>query len=130
MIEVDVVTPGKQLVRGARVNALKLPASTGEMEVLPGHVSLITLLGTGTLSFVQDHSERKFAVSYGFAEIHQDRVLIMAETCEEAGQIDVDRARRAERLATERLAGTLSREEFAKYERKLRRALIREKTHG
>lgn len=129
MIEVDIVTPHKQFIRGAQVNALKLPAAKGEIMVLPGHTEMITLLGTGILSFAQDGAEKKFAISYGYAEISNDRVLVMAETCELANQIDLERAQKAQNRAEAALSGLLTREEFVKYERKLQRALIRQKAN-
>jgi len=33
------------------------------------------------------------AISAGFAEVQPDRVIVLAETCERADEIDVDRAR-------------------------------------
>lgn len=126
MIEVDIVTPTRQLVRGAKANAVVLPATDGEIEILPMHRDLLTSLGTGILTIVEDGRERKFAISYGFAEIRNDKVIVLAETAEESIEIDADRANRSRKRAEEILGGVLTREEFAKQERKLQRALIRQ----
>ena len=128
MIELDVATPSRQVLQGVKINSIKLPAYLGEMEVLPGHTELLTLLGTGVMSFNTDGQTQNFAISYGFAEISQDRILVLAETCEEAGEIDLDRAKKAQTRAEEALSSTLTRKEFSKFEHKLQRALIRQQT--
>jgi F-type H+-transporting ATPase subunit epsilon len=125
MIHVDVVTPTRKLVDGAKVSELRLPSVKGELQVLPGHTELLTLLGTGILAFHQGGKERKFSVSLGFAEIRDDRVLVLAETCEEATDIDKNRAVAAKEKAEEELTGTLTPERFRKYEMKLQRAVTR-----
>ena len=126
MIEVDIVTPTKKLVEAAKVNAVRMPGVKGELLVLPGHSELLTLLGTGLIGFVMDGTERKFAVSHGFAEVRNDKVLILAETCEEGKDIDVIRAKKAQKVAEEALSAVLTRENFRKYELKMQRSVVRQ----
>jgi F-type H+-transporting ATPase subunit epsilon len=126
MIEVDIVTPTRQLVKSVKAAFVTLPATKGEMQVLPGHRDLLTSLTTGVLSLQEDGRERKFAISYGFAEIRNDKVIVLAETAEESTEIDRERATRSRKRAEEILGGVLTREEFGKQERKLQRALIRQ----
>lgn len=125
-IELDLVTPSRRIVVGAHVASVKMPAADGEIEILPGHTELITLLGTGSLEFTQDGSTRRFAVSYGFAEVRNNRVLVLAETCEEAKDIDKNRAKEALKRAEHALAGALTEAEFDKQERKRNRAVVRQ----
>jgi F-type H+-transporting ATPase subunit epsilon len=127
----DVVTPTRKLLEGVVVPWVKMPGAEGELEVLPGHVDLMTVLGTGELAFPTDGGgTRRFAISYGFAEVQNDRVIVLAETCEEAASIDRARAARAESKAKEQLAGTLSPDEFKKYQLKLQRAILRQRVSG
>lgn len=124
----DVVTPTRKLLETVVVPWVKLPGAEGEIEVLPGHVDLMTVLGTGELSFATDGAGlRRFAISYGFAEVQGDRVMVLAETCEEAASIDRARAAKAESKAREQLNGTLSPEHFSKYQLKLQRAVLRQR---
>ena len=123
---VDIVTPSKRVLAGAKVETLVIPSGDGEIMVLPGHADLLTLLGTGVLKLVGDGTTRQFVVSYGFAEISKDRVTILAETCEESGDIDRVRAVNAQKKAEEALAHTLSDENYRKYQLKLQRALVRQ----
>lgn len=126
MIEVDIVTPTRQIAHGVKANVVTLPAEDGEIQILPNHRDLLTSLNTGILTIVADGTERKFAISYGFAEIHNDKVIVLAETAEESTEIDKERAARSRKRAEELLSGVLSPEDFAKQERKLQRAIIRQ----
>ncbi|MBI1862239.1 MAG: ATP synthase F1 subunit epsilon [Deltaproteobacteria bacterium] len=126
MITVDVVTPTRRLVDGVKVDALKVPAYRGELTILPGHTELLTLLNTGVMSFTQDGRERKFAVSFGFLDVRGDKAIVLAETCEEASDIDADRAKAAQKKAEEALAAALTDDKFKKYQLKLQRAVIRQ----
>lgn len=76
---------------------MKLPGVKGELQVLEGHTELLTLLKAGPLTLVQDGRERKFSVSYGFAEIRNNKVLVLADTVEEATTIDKKRAEAAQK---------------------------------
>lgn len=127
MIRLDIVTPTKKLVEGAKADWVKIPGHRGELEILPGHRELLTLLSTGPLTFVLDGRERKFAISYGFAEVRNNRVLVMAETAEEATAVDKLRAQAAKKRAEEKLVqGVLNEHEFKKQQMKLQRAIVRQ----
>ena len=125
-----MVTPSRRIVVGAHVGNVKLPVSDGQIQILPGHTELVTLLGTGMLEFVEDGQDRRFAVSYGFVEIRKNRVLVLAETCEEAKDIDKNRAKEALKRAEQALGGSLTEAEFQKQEHKRDRALVRSTIAG
>ena len=127
MINVDIVTPNKRLVEGAKAVSVKVPAVVGETEILPGHTELLTLLETGVVTLQLDGTQRNFAISQGFAEVHDDRVLILAETAEESKDIDRERAKRAQKKAEEVLQSVLSDEHFKKYQLKVQRAIVRQR---
>ncbi len=126
MLEVDIVTPTRRLVVGAHTPAAYLPGTNGLLKILPGHADLLTTLGAGILSFAEDGVEKKYAVSYGFAEVKNNKVTVLAETCEPAEEVDVERAQKAQQKAEEALHGTLTQEQFEKYQLKVQRALIRQ----
>jgi len=127
VIKVDIVTPTKKLVEGAKADWVKFPGFKGELEILPGHRELLTTLTTGVMSFVQNGKERKFAISYGFAEVRHDRVLVLAETAEEGTGVDKVRAQAAKKRAEEKLVqGVLTEDEFKKHQMKLQRVIIRQ----
>ncbi|MFM8312904.1 MAG: ATP synthase F1 subunit epsilon [Deltaproteobacteria bacterium] len=126
MLKIDIVTPTRKLVDGAPADSVKLPGAKGELQVLDGHTDLLTLLSTGPLVFVKDGKERKFSVSYGFAEIRNNKVLVLADTVEESKDIDKARAQAAQKRAEQALMGTLSESDFKKQQLKLERALVRQ----
>ncbi|MBM4304288.1 MAG: ATP synthase F1 subunit epsilon [Deltaproteobacteria bacterium] len=126
MLKLDIVTPTKKLVEGATADNIKLPGAKGELEILDGHTDLLTLLKTGPLVFTKDGRERKFAISYGFAEIRNNKVLVLADTVEESKDVDKARAQTAQKRAEQALIGILSDPDFRKQQLKLERALVRQ----
>ncbi len=127
MLKIDIVTPIKKLVDGASAESVKLPGTKGEIEILEGHTELLTLLKTGPLTFVKEGKERKFSVTYGFAEVRDNKVLVLADTVEESTEIDKTRAQSAQKKAEQALMGTLSESDFNKQQLKLERAIVRQR---
>jgi len=130
MITLDIVTPYRTVLTGMRVPSVKIPAGKGEIEVLPGHRELLSTLDIGPLAFHDEGRDRKFAISYGFVEIRNDRVLVLSETCEESHEIDTARAKTAQTKSEEMLTSTLTDKEFRKYHLKLRRSISRQGVSG
>ncbi len=130
MIEVDIVTPSRRILEGARVERVTLPTASGAVTVLPGHTELVTLLSTGVLTLPSTGGERRFVVSYGFSIVRKDKVIVLAETCEEAGEVDAARAKEAQKRAEKALGGVLTESELRKQQLKLQRALIRQQVIG
>jgi F-type H+-transporting ATPase subunit epsilon len=76
-LQVRVITPKKVLVNEEGVTALSLPSVDGELGILPGHRSLLTAVGSGTLVIEKGSSARQeHQIHGGTAEIHPDRVRI------------------------------------------------------
>ncbi len=126
MIEVDIVTPSRRIIEGLKVDKVTLPTASGDITVLPGHTELVTLLSTGVLSFPGTSEARKFAVSYGFSIVRKDKVIVLAETCEESAEIDLSRAKEAQKRAELALNGVLTEADLRKQRLKLERALVRQ----
>ncbi|MSP18245.1 MAG: ATP synthase F1 subunit epsilon [Bdellovibrionales bacterium] len=126
MLKIDIVTPTKKLLDSASAESVKLPGVKGELQILEGHTELLTLLKAGPLTLVQDGRERKFSISYGFAEIRNNKVLVLADTVEESTTIDKKRAEAAQKKAEQALLGVLSEIDFKKQQLKLERALVRQ----
>lgn len=126
MIQLDIVIPTKKIIEATGVTDVRLPAVKGEIGILPGHTELLTILTAGVLAFKHDGRERKFAVSHGFAQLRKDKIIVLAETCEESTDIDIARAKVAQKKAEETLTGSLTEENFRKYQLKLQRAVIRQ----
>ncbi len=126
MIEVDIVTPARRILENVKVERITLPTQSGTITVLPGHTDLVTILSTGVMSFPTAAAERKFAVSYGFSIVRKNKVIVLAETCEEAGEIDQSRAKSAQKKAEQALSTSLDEKQMRKYQLKLERAITRQ----
>jgi len=93
-IDLQIVTPERFVLREA-VQSVELPGKEGYMGILPGHAPLLSELGAGTLSYLKGSHTEFFAVINGFVEVLPGRVIVLADACERAAEIDVARARSA-----------------------------------
>ncbi len=129
-ILLELVTP-ERLVLREWVDEIVAPGYEGEFGVLPGHTPYLVLLSVGRLSYRKGKEIYSCAISGGFAEVLQDRVIVLAETAEMASEIDVERARRAYERAEKRLKEiTLDDEEYAHVLAAWKRALTRIEVGG
>lgn len=102
-LNLDVFTPEKEAVKSVEVEGVIIPGELGQMNVLPGHVSLVTNLKPGTFAY-REQGEWKWAVlSGGFAQVGEGKVTVLAETMELATEIDKARAENALKRAEESL---------------------------
>jgi F-type H+-transporting ATPase subunit epsilon len=122
-LTLEVVTPYGSVL-SEEVNEVVAPGSEGEFGVLPGHVPFVTTLKIGILTYKQNGSVRYVFVNSGYAEVYEDRVLILADSAERAEDIDVERAKAAMKRAEERLKKQ-ENIDFARAQASLQRALTR-----
>jgi F-type H+-transporting ATPase subunit epsilon len=102
-IELEVVTPERQLVKES-VTEAQIPAKEGYIGVLPGHAPLLSLLGSGVLTYTPQSGTRKvLAIHGGFVEVLPGHISVLANLAERAEEIDIEKARVALKQATERL---------------------------
>ncbi|KAJ6328324.1 hypothetical protein OIU77_010087 [Salix suchowensis] len=88
-LTVNFVLPYASEISGKEVDMVIIPASTGQMGVLPGHVSTITELKPGVLSVHEGNEVKKYFVSSGFAFIHANSIAdIVAIEAAPLDQID------------------------------------------
>ena len=98
--------------------------------ILPGHPPLTTELGIGEISYREDGESDALAVAWGFAEVLPDRVTILAETAEHAGEIDVRRAEQAKKRAEQWLTSGDPSVDCVRAQHALTRAVTRLKVAG
>lgn len=128
----EVVTP-ERLIVSDEVTELMAPGSEGYFGVLPGHIPFITTLKIGELTYWKGKDERHLAVTWGYAEVRGDKVIVLAETAERAEEIDAERAQRARDRAEARLREWGSGDEridFARAQVAMQRALTRLEVAG
>lgn len=130
-LQLEVVIPQKQIVTEEGIDSVTLPGSEGELGILPEHIPLMTTLDSGVLIYQKGNQNRALAIHWGYAQVENNRVTVLAELAEKADEIDVNRAQVAEKRAEETLRGRFGAEEAElqrqlKYESKLKRALVRQ----
>ena len=97
----------------------------GQLGILPHHAPLMTMLQPGDLLIKKDNEEHYLAISGGFLEVRPDKVIILADACERAEEIDIERAEAARRRADEILKTRPPDVDTAAAEAALRRSLAR-----
>lgn len=107
------------------VNEVVVWGIEGQLGILPHHAPLMTMLQPGDLLIKKDNEEHYLAISGGFLEVRPDKVIILADACERAEEIDIERAEAARRRADEILKTRPPDVDTAAAEAALRRSLAR-----
>ena len=110
-LTLELATPTR-LVVTAEVDEVVIPGSMGYFGVLPGHAPLLATLGIGELTYRIGRDEYHVAMSGGFAEVRNDKVIILADVAETPADIDRTRAERARDRAEARVSGRATQEEI------------------
>ena len=129
-LKLEMVTPYKQVL-SEEVDEIVMPGQMGELGILPGHTPLLTTLKVGEFSYRKGGSSFHVAVNWGYVEVEDDTVIVLAETAEPADDIDMARAKAALGRAEDALK-KLSPEDkdYRAMEAALERALIRIQVAG
>ena len=99
-LHLTIVTRERKIVE-TDVDEVELPASDGEIGILPGHTPLLALLRIGQMRYRAGTTVMRLVLSWGFAEVLPDRVIVLAERGVLASEID-PAAAEAERIAAEK----------------------------
>src|SRR4030043_1913163 len=125
----EIVT-AERMVYSDDVTALIAWGVEGQLGILPHHAPLMTMLQPGDLLIRKDKEEEVLAVSGGFIEVRPDKVIILADACERADEIDIARAEEAKKRAQETMKAAPLTADAAMAEASLRRSLARLKVAG
>jgi F-type H+-transporting ATPase subunit epsilon len=90
----DIVTPYGHVFT-EEVDEVIASGSEGEFGVLPNHISFLTTLRVGMLTYKKGTETGHFFVSWGYAEVGPDKVTILADSAEKSEDIDIARAQEA-----------------------------------
>jgi F-type H+-transporting ATPase subunit epsilon len=124
-LTLEIATP-MRLAVSEQVDEVVAPGVEGYFGVLPGHAPFLTTLGIGELTYRVGREEHHLALVGGFAEVRNDKVIVLADAAERPEEIDRARAERARERAERRLSGRAPDEvDFARAQAALMRALMR-----
>jgi F-type H+-transporting ATPase subunit epsilon len=89
---VNLVTP-KGVVAHTDTDALAVPGELGALEILPGHVAMLTALKPGVL-VIGEKSPARYAVGAGYLRVDPTNAIeVLVEKAIPAKEIDLDAAR-------------------------------------
>jgi F-type H+-transporting ATPase subunit epsilon len=128
-INLEVVTPERIVFQG-EVDFISAPGTEGRLGILPEHAPLMTGLKVGQINIKQGKNEIKMAVSGGFLETKDSKIVILADSAETAEQIDVDRAKAAKDRAEKRLSAANQEIDITRAELALNKSLNRLRVRG
>ena len=129
-LTLEIATP-LRLAVAETVDEVVAPGIEGYFGVLPGHAPFLTTLGIGEVMYRAGRDERYLAVAGGFAEVRNDKVIVLADTAERPEEIDRARAEQARERAEQRLSGRSQDDvDFARAAAALARALARLQVAG
>jgi F-type H+-transporting ATPase subunit epsilon len=122
----EVVTP-EEVMASQEVDLVMAPGTEGEFGILPGHINFLSGIVPGELRSDSGNKKEFMAVTFGFAEVSNDKVSILVDSAEKAADIDIERAQRAMDRARERLDKERERDDidFLRAETALKRAISR-----
>ena len=122
--KLEVVTPEK-LIYSGEVSTVLAWGVEGQLGILPHHAPLMTILQPGDLVIKKGQEEESLTISGGFLEVRPDKVIVLADACERAEEIDETRAEEAKKRAQEALKEAKAPADLAAAEASLRRSLAR-----
>jgi F-type H+-transporting ATPase subunit epsilon len=102
----EIVTPERLAWKG-EASALVLPTIDGEVGILPKHEPYVTVLGHGEGRITAlDGTVEHIAIIGGFVQVRPDRVFVLAESADLAGELDLVAIEKARVTAESALADT------------------------
>ena len=92
MLKLEIVTPERKVI-DAEVDSVTVPTLSGEAGIMPQHAPLISALKPGVVTVTTKGNAEKLAVGTGFGEVSNNRVSVLTDVAEKAGEIDAEKAR-------------------------------------
>lgn len=101
-MRLQVVTPqGSKIDETA--SQVTAPGELGHLGILPGHRPLLTSLGIGVLEYAGEGGSGYLTINEGYMQVANDVVTLVTEASEWPEEIDVERAREAQKRAEREL---------------------------
>lgn len=103
-LNLRVLAPDQSVFDGDADEVI-LPSTTGQLGILPGHVSLLTALDVGVMRLRTGKDWTSIALMGGFAEVEADQVTVLVNIAEIGSSIEPDQAQQAVEAAQMAAAG-------------------------
>lgn len=99
----EIVTPDEK-VYSEMVDHVVVPTTAGEIDILPGHIPLLSAVNPGELRVGKGGATISLAVDKGFVQVRGDKVSVITEGAINVEAIDLAAVEEARRQAEEALA--------------------------
>ena len=96
-LKLEIVTPEK-IVYSKSVDEVVLPTKQGEIDILPGHQPLLTVVEGGEVT-AKGSSVEHLAIDQGFARVQNDTISILTEAAIDIEKIDISLVEEAQKRA-------------------------------
>ena len=93
-ISLKVLAPNQNVYEGEAEEVI-LPSTTGQIGILPGHISLVTAIDIGVLRLRINSQWKSIALMGGFAVIESDEVIVLVNSAEIGSEINIEDAENA-----------------------------------
>lgn len=124
-LDVEIVTGERVILTDTDVDMVVAPGGDGALGILPGHAPLISTLAAGELRVKKGGQEQSIVVFGGFIEVTPDKVIVLADSAEQSGEMDLERAEAARKRAEEALRNRGDTVDIEQALASLRRANLR-----
>lgn len=125
-MHLDIVTPEKNIYSDD-ITSLTVPTTTGEITLLPGHISLLTQVTPGELVIKTEKETKYMGITGGFLEMNNNAINILADFAVPSEHIAAEKALEAQKRAEElkkRMSENISEQDMAIAAGELRRSLM------
>lgn len=89
-LALEIITPDGIVWRNDNVESITLPTTSGEIQILAGHIPLITMLEAGGVGAVINGREEDIAIDKGYARIMGDTVSVLTEAAVDVEHLDME----------------------------------------
>lgn len=101
-LTLEIVTPEGKVYAGT-VDHVAIPTLDGEVDILSGHIPLLSIVQPGTLKVGRSGNQETLAVDKGFVRVMSDTVSVLTEAAINIEKIDLSEVENAEARAKEAL---------------------------
>lgn len=113
IIQFEIVTPERTVLKKEVLHAT-IPTKAGEITIYPHHIPLVSIIKPGTIELKTAGGEKEIiAVSSGFIEVLRNKIVVLADTAEMAGEINLDRAEEARKRAEDIKKGLMHKDDVS-----------------
>lgn len=101
-IQLDIVTP-ERLIISEQVDEIIAPGTLGDFGILSDHAPFFSTLRIGELTYRKGEETHYLVINWGFAQVYQNKVIILAELAEKPEEIDLVKVEEAIAMAQEKI---------------------------